>query len=153
VDDRLMKGCCQPAGAPRARSVHAAPAIHPCRSRAGRFWLLPVVTARAVDVVVAGGPLSSIGILAVVSVALLIQVYPMHVLFTRLYMALDGRRAPGSRAPATTTSGEGDLQESWITLAGGRDLTRRSASHRVTRMVTGLLAVSPAALMNTTTAV
>ncbi|MFH8252977.1 ABC transporter ATP-binding protein [Microbacterium sp. B2969] len=52
------------------------------------LWLLPVITSMAVDIVVAGGPLQSLGVLAIVSAVLLMQVYPMHVLFTRLYMGM-----------------------------------------------------------------
>ncbi|GAA1972228.1 ABC transporter ATP-binding protein [Microbacterium pumilum] len=66
------------------------------------IWLLPVITARAVDVVVAGGPLSSIGVLAVVSAVLLLQVYPMHVLFTRLYMGIVRKIALTLRNAVTT---------------------------------------------------
>ncbi|WP_426592584.1 ABC transporter ATP-binding protein [Cellulomonas sp. McL0617] len=50
------------------------------------LWLLPVITARVIDIVVAGGPASSIGYLGIVAAVLLLQVYPMHVLFTRIYM-------------------------------------------------------------------
>ncbi len=50
------------------------------------LWLIPVVTSTAVDVVVAGGPVSSIGWLALAAAALLLQNYPTHVLFTRLFM-------------------------------------------------------------------
>ena len=65
------------------------------------IWLLPVITARAVDIVVAGGPLSSIGNLAIVSAVLLLQVYPMHVLFTRLYMGIVRRIAVTLRNAVT----------------------------------------------------
>lgn len=52
------------------------------------LWLLPAIISMAVDVVVAGGPLASLGTLGIASLALLVQVYPMHVLFTRLYMGM-----------------------------------------------------------------
>ncbi|WP_157416071.1 ABC transporter ATP-binding protein [Agromyces allii] len=65
------------------------------------IWLLPVITARAVDIVVAEGPLSSIGVLAIVSAVLLLQVYPMHVLFTRLYMGIVRRIAVTLRNAVT----------------------------------------------------
>ncbi len=50
------------------------------------LWLLPVITSTAVDLVVRGGPLSSLGWLAAAAAALLLQNYPTHMLFTRLYM-------------------------------------------------------------------
>lgn len=50
-------------------------------------WLLPVITAGAVDLVVAGGPLASIGWLSLGAAALVLQVYPTHLLFTRVYMS------------------------------------------------------------------
>ncbi|GAA4490391.1 ABC transporter ATP-binding protein [Microbacterium panaciterrae] len=52
------------------------------------LWLLPVITANVVDVVVAGGPLSHIGYFGLIAAALLVQVYPMHVMFTRVYMGM-----------------------------------------------------------------
>ncbi len=50
------------------------------------LWLLPVVTAGIIDVIVAGGPLSTLWIWAGVAVAALLQNYPNHVLYTRLFM-------------------------------------------------------------------
>ncbi len=64
-------------------------------------WLLPVVTARAVDIVVNDGPLASIGWLAVVAAAALLQVYPTHIWFTRLYMTMVRQIALGLRAAIT----------------------------------------------------
>ncbi|MFC4243421.1 ABC transporter ATP-binding protein [Gryllotalpicola reticulitermitis] len=59
------------------------------------IWLLPTITAAAVDIVVKGGPLGSLGWLAVAACALLLQNYPTHVIFTRLYMG--SVRALGAR--------------------------------------------------------
>jgi ATP-binding cassette subfamily B protein len=50
------------------------------------LWLLPVITAAIIDVVVAGGPLSTLMIWAAVAVVALAQNYPNHVQYTRLYM-------------------------------------------------------------------
>ena len=50
------------------------------------LWLLPVITGAAVDVVVADGPLSTIGWLAAGAAVLLLQNLPTHVLWVRLYM-------------------------------------------------------------------
>jgi len=51
------------------------------------LWLLPVITGAVIDTVVAGGPLSTIGWLALAALVLLAQVFPTHVLFTRIYMS------------------------------------------------------------------
>ncbi|YCA68149.1 ABC transporter ATP-binding protein/permease [Microbacterium sp. JZ70] len=64
-------------------------------------WLLPVVTAQAVDVVVKRGPLTSIVWLAVVAAVALLQVYPTHILFTRLYMTMVRQIALSLRAAIT----------------------------------------------------
>ncbi|MEA5455246.1 ABC transporter ATP-binding protein [Sinomonas sp. JGH33] len=50
------------------------------------LWLLPLVTSAAVDIVVKRGAPSSLGWLSLAAVALLLQNYPMHLLFTRLFM-------------------------------------------------------------------
>lgn len=49
-------------------------------------WLLPLVTGAAVDIVVKHSPLASLGWLAFAACVLLLQNYPMHLIFTRLYM-------------------------------------------------------------------
>lgn len=64
-------------------------------------WLLPVVTASAVDIVVDGGPLSSIGWLTLLAAIVLLQVYPTHILFTRLYMTMVRQIAVTLRAAIT----------------------------------------------------
>lgn len=48
-------------------------------------WLLPVLTAAIIDLVVAGGPLSQLAILAGVAVLALLQNYPSQVLYIRWY--------------------------------------------------------------------
>ncbi|ANJ28731.1 ABC transporter ATP-binding protein [Agromyces aureus] len=50
------------------------------------LWLLPVITAAIIDVVVAGGPVSTLWIWAGVAVVALAQNYPNHVQYTRLFM-------------------------------------------------------------------
>ncbi|GAA1961262.1 ABC transporter ATP-binding protein [Agromyces allii] len=50
------------------------------------LWLLPVITAAIIDVVVAGGPVSTLMIWAGVAVVALAQNYPNHVQYTRLFM-------------------------------------------------------------------
>ncbi|MBO3085984.1 ABC transporter ATP-binding protein [Cellulomonas fengjieae] len=49
-------------------------------------WLMPVVTAHIIDTVVDGGPLRDLGIWAIVAFVALLQNYPTHVLYTKLYM-------------------------------------------------------------------
>lgn len=49
-------------------------------------WLLPVITAAVVDTVVDGGPISTLGWLAVGGLVLLAQNYPLHVVYIRLFM-------------------------------------------------------------------
>ncbi len=50
------------------------------------LWLMPVVTSRAIDIVVGHRPLTELGVLAALAAVLLLQNYPTHVLFTRLFM-------------------------------------------------------------------
>jgi ATP-binding cassette subfamily B protein len=50
------------------------------------LWLMPVVTAAIIDVVVAGGPPSTLALWAGVAVVALLQNYPNHVMYTRLFM-------------------------------------------------------------------
>ena len=49
-------------------------------------WLMPVVTAHVIDVVVAGGPPRDLALWAAVAFAALLQNYPTHVLYTKLFM-------------------------------------------------------------------
>lgn len=51
------------------------------------LWLLPVVTGAIIDVVVAGGPASTLWIWAGIALVALLQNYPNHVMYTRLYMS------------------------------------------------------------------
>jgi ATP-binding cassette subfamily B protein len=50
------------------------------------LWLLPVVTAEIIDVVVAGGPASTLWLWAGIALVALLQNYPNHVQYTRLFM-------------------------------------------------------------------
>ncbi|WP_350347545.1 ABC transporter ATP-binding protein [Agromyces sp. G08B096] len=50
------------------------------------LWLLPVVTSAIIDVVVAGGPLTTLWLWAGIAVVALLQNYPNHVMYTRLFM-------------------------------------------------------------------
>ena len=50
------------------------------------LWLMPVVTAGIIDVVVDGGPLSTLWWWCAVAVIALLQNYPNHVLYTRFFM-------------------------------------------------------------------
>ncbi|WP_204162345.1 ABC transporter ATP-binding protein [Rathayibacter sp. VKM Ac-2754] len=51
------------------------------------LWLLPVVTGAIVDVVVAGGPSSTLWLWTAIALVALLQNYPNHVMYTRLYMS------------------------------------------------------------------
>lgn len=66
-------------------------------------WALPVITAAVVDTVVAGGPLSRIGWLALLGAVLLVQNFPMAIVFTRLYMSMVRQIALTLRAAITAT--------------------------------------------------
>ncbi|MFG3338309.1 ABC transporter ATP-binding protein [Glycomyces sp. NPDC048151] len=50
------------------------------------MWLMPVITGAAVDAVVRGGPVSTLGWLAIGAAVLVVQNAFTHVWFTRLYM-------------------------------------------------------------------
>lgn len=50
------------------------------------LWLMPFVTARVIDVVVAGGPLHELWLWAAVALVALLQNYPNHVMYTKLFM-------------------------------------------------------------------
>jgi ATP-binding cassette subfamily B protein len=50
------------------------------------LWLMPVITGAAVDAVVRGGPVSTLGWLAIGAAVLVLQNAFTHVWFTRLYM-------------------------------------------------------------------
>ncbi|MFZ4894871.1 ABC transporter ATP-binding protein [Plantibacter sp. Mn2098] len=49
------------------------------------LWLMPILTSAIIDVVVAGGPLGKLWLYASIAVVVLVQNYPSHVLWTRLY--------------------------------------------------------------------
>ncbi len=50
------------------------------------LWLMPVITARVIDVVVDGGPLRELWLWAAVALVALLQNYPNHVMYTKLFM-------------------------------------------------------------------
>lgn len=50
------------------------------------LWIIPVIVATVVDVVVDRGSAATIGALALVGAAVLVQNYGTHLLFTRLFM-------------------------------------------------------------------
>ncbi|MCS5734624.1 ABC transporter ATP-binding protein [Herbiconiux daphne] len=52
------------------------------------LWLLPVVTSAIIDVVVAGGPASTLWLWAAIALVALAQNYPNHVLYTRYFMSV-----------------------------------------------------------------
>lgn len=49
-------------------------------------WLMPVVTAQVIDVVVEKGPVRELGLWAAVACVALLQNYPTHMLYTKLFM-------------------------------------------------------------------
>lgn len=67
------------------------------------LWVLPILTARIIDVVVRGGALSELWLYAALAVGVLVLNYPGHVLFVRLFagavrqIAADLRNAIASR--------------------------------------------------------
>lgn len=52
------------------------------------LWFLPVVTARIIDLVATGGEVSTVLIWFSVAAVLLIQNYPMHIVYTRNFMTV-----------------------------------------------------------------
>jgi ATP-binding cassette subfamily B protein len=50
------------------------------------LWLLPVITGAVIDIVVDGGPMSSLAIWTAVALVALLQNYPNHVMYTKLFM-------------------------------------------------------------------
>ncbi|MFS0704322.1 ABC transporter ATP-binding protein [Cellulomonas sp. 179-A 9B4 NHS] len=50
------------------------------------LWLMPFITARVIDVVVARGSLRELGVWAAVAFVALLQNYPNHVMYTKLFM-------------------------------------------------------------------
>ncbi len=67
------------------------------------LWVLPILTARIIDVVVRGGALSELWLYAALAIGALVLNYPGHVLFVRLFagavrqIAADLRNAIASR--------------------------------------------------------
>jgi len=52
------------------------------------LWFLPVVTAKIIDLVANGGEVSTVLIWFAVAAVLLIQNYPMHIVYTRNFMTV-----------------------------------------------------------------
>ncbi|HKP08852.1 MAG TPA: ABC transporter ATP-binding protein [Microbacterium sp.] len=52
------------------------------------LWFLPVVTARIIDIVATGGEVSTVLIWFSVAAVLLLQNYPMHIVYTRNFMTV-----------------------------------------------------------------
>ncbi|MDR7183569.1 ATP-binding cassette subfamily B protein [Microbacterium trichothecenolyticum] len=52
------------------------------------LWFLPVVTAKIIDIVATGGEVSTVLIWFSVAAVLLIQNYPMHIVYTRNFMTV-----------------------------------------------------------------
>ncbi|GAA3640352.1 ABC transporter ATP-binding protein [Microbacterium awajiense] len=52
------------------------------------LWFLPVVTAQIIDIVATGGSVESVLIWFAIALALLLQNYPMHIVYTRNFMTV-----------------------------------------------------------------
>ncbi|QKJ20578.1 ABC transporter ATP-binding protein [Microbacterium hominis] len=52
------------------------------------LWFLPVVTARIIDIVANGGEVSTVLIWFAIAAVLLLQNYPMHIVYTRNFMTV-----------------------------------------------------------------
>ena len=52
------------------------------------LWFLPVVTAKIIDIVATGGEVSTVLVWFSVAAVLLIQNYPMHIVYTRNFMTV-----------------------------------------------------------------
>lgn len=52
------------------------------------LWFLPVVTARIIDLVAGGGEVSTVLVWFAVAAVLLVQNYPMHIVYTRNFMTV-----------------------------------------------------------------
>ncbi len=61
------------------------------------LWLLPVVTAKIIDVVADGGPFSTLWLWAGIALAALVVNYPGHVAYTKLFMGVVRRLAADLR--------------------------------------------------------
>lgn len=66
------------------RRVVAAVLVFPLKD--SPQWLMPVVTAHVIDVVVEGGPARDLAPWAALAFVALLQNYPTHVLYTKLFM-------------------------------------------------------------------
>jgi ATP-binding cassette subfamily B protein len=67
------------------------------------LWLMPILTSAIIDIVVARGPLDKLWLYGGIAIVVIVQNYPMHVLWTRLYsgsvrhLGADLRNALASR--------------------------------------------------------
>ncbi|WP_369523966.1 ABC transporter ATP-binding protein [Salinibacterium soli] len=67
------------------------------------LWVMPIVTSAVIDIVVAGGPMSQLWVWVIVAAVVLLQNFPVHVLWTRLFhgavrhLGADLRNALASR--------------------------------------------------------
>ncbi|WP_187977248.1 ABC transporter ATP-binding protein [Mycetocola sp. JXN-3] len=65
------------------------------------LWLMPVITARVIDIVVDRRSLTELAIAAGLAVVLLLQNYPLHMTFTRLFSTVTRRIAADLRNTLT----------------------------------------------------
>ena len=109
----------------RAR-VLGAIAIFPLKD--APQWLLPVVTANVIDIVVDGGPTSALFLWAAVAILALLQNYPTHVLYTRLYLgtvrqlAADLRNALTARLQTLPIGFHPRIRSSFVQMKVVRDV-------------------------------
>lgn len=66
------------------------------------LWLLPIITAGVVDIVVKGGPIGQLGVLAIFAFVLLASNYPLHLAFVRGFFGAS--RMLGARLRNALTS-------------------------------------------------
>lgn len=67
----------------RARLI---PAVLVFAIKDSPLWVMPILTSATIDVVVKGGPVGQVLPYAAIALVVLAQNYPLHVLWTRLYM-------------------------------------------------------------------
>jgi ATP-binding cassette subfamily B protein len=65
--------------------VRLVPALFVFAVKDSPLWIMPVLTSSLIDVVVAKGPLTTTWIIGAIALVTLVQNYPSHVLWTRLY--------------------------------------------------------------------
>lgn len=64
-------------------------------------WLIPLIAAAIIDLVVTGGPISSVAWLGLIAAVVLLQNYPTATLFVHLYMSAVRSMAAGLRNRVT----------------------------------------------------